>query len=200
MAEVDCTQFEDLYTAALLVIANAEKLRDWVNGDEQTDIELGGKLTPTIRKLVGTIDARESAAAKEVIAKGLADISLLKSETQELVQQAEDAAERAEEAAQGVKSTIGTGKCPNVSRRVQVADQASGLAIATPPYYPFAGGIHIFYDGVLLSSNLHYKEQMPGADGTAEAVVALFDVKAGAEWEFHTWDDVGESDADQQGA
>lgn len=193
MSQVDCSQFADIYEAALLVIANADKLRAWVNGDEESDVELGGTMVPTIRKLVAIIDARESAAAKEVIAKGIKDVNALKAETAELVDEAKDAAQRAEEAAQGVKSIIGTGKCPNVTRLVQAQNQSSGMAVATPPYYPFAGGIHVFYDGVLLSSGTHYQEQVPTTeDGKVSAITPLFNVLAGAQWEFHTWDHVGD--------
>lgn len=193
MSQMDCSQFENLYECALIVIANAEKLRDWVNGDEQTDVELGGEMTPTIRKLVATIDARESEAARLVIQKGIQDITAIK-------EQATDAAQEAKDAAQEAKSIVGTGKCPIVTRQIQAADQASGTDVVTPAYFPMADGIHVYYDGVLLSSGVHYQEKTPIAPSEQSlAITALFDVEAGAEWEFHTWDHVRDSADTEEG-
>lgn len=76
--EQNCQQFEGLQESAALVIGNAEKLRDWVNGDEQATVVLGGKATPSIRKLVHDIDERESNAAKLVIDAGIANITAIK--------------------------------------------------------------------------------------------------------------------------
>lgn len=174
MADIDCTQFEDLFESALLVIANAKKLRDWVNGDEFTDVELGGVLTPTLRKLVADIDARESEAARKVIEAGVRDIERLKDE--------------AEKWALAARGFVGTGKCPVVTRRVQELAQKSGTDIEVPAHYPSTDGIHVYCNGVLLSHGLHYQERMP-ADGEEQttAITALFDIEAGTEWEFHTW-------------
>lgn len=193
MSQMDCAQFENLYECALIVIANAQKLRDWVNGDEQTDVELGGEMTPTIRKLVAMIDARESEAARLVIEQGLRDITAIKEE-------AADAAQEAADAAQEAKSIVGTGKCPIVTRQIQATAQVSGTDIVTPAYYPFADGIHVYYDGVLLSSSVHYQEKMPVAPSEQSlAITTLFDVEAGAEWEFHTWEHVRDDTDTEEG-
>lgn len=52
---VDCSSLEGLYEAALILLTNAHKVAAWTNSDEQTDVELGGKMTPSIRKLVESI-------------------------------------------------------------------------------------------------------------------------------------------------
>lgn len=51
-----CNNLEDLYESALLLIGNAPKLRDWCNGDENTNVTLGGKSVPSLRKLIANIN------------------------------------------------------------------------------------------------------------------------------------------------
>lgn len=51
-----CNNLEDLYESALLLIGNASKLRDWCNGDENTNVTLGGKSVPSLRKLIANIN------------------------------------------------------------------------------------------------------------------------------------------------
>lgn len=194
---LNCQAFEGLQEAALLVIANAEKLRDWVNGNEEAEVLLGGVLTPAIRKLVATIDARESQAAKNVINQGVKDMTILKdmAEQQAAISQtraeeAREAARKAQEMAEGVRGVIGTGKAPVVARQVQTIDIVSGQAVQTPLYYPFAEAIQVYCDGVLLQSGIHYNEVASSvSSGKSDYILPLFNVQKDAIWEFHVWSD-----------
>lgn len=91
----NCADVQNIMEAALLVVANADLLRQWVNGDEHASVTLGGVLTPSIRKLVATIDARESAAAQRVIDQGLARIELIARQSANNAAEAKEHAERA---------------------------------------------------------------------------------------------------------
>lgn len=73
----DCKDLESLHQSAVNLIADAGLLNTFVNGDESTTVELGGQQTPSIRKLVADIDARESAAAQTIINNGTEAINAL---------------------------------------------------------------------------------------------------------------------------
>jgi len=73
----DCKDLESLHQSALNIIADAGLLNTFVNGDESTTVEIGGQQTPSIRKLVADIDARESSAAQTIINNGTEAINAL---------------------------------------------------------------------------------------------------------------------------
>lgn len=51
-----CSNVEQLYECALLVINNSKLLRDWLNGSETTNVTLGGKSSPSLRQLIQNIN------------------------------------------------------------------------------------------------------------------------------------------------
>lgn len=74
----------------LQVADDLEKYRDlldqWLNGDENTTVLLGGVQVPTIRKLVHDIDDRESQGAQTVVDNGLQGMNIILGQA-ELVKQ-----------------------------------------------------------------------------------------------------------------
>lgn len=52
--------------------ADADAVNAWANGDETTSVSFGGTPTPSPRKMMHDLDARESAAAQAAIAAGVA--------------------------------------------------------------------------------------------------------------------------------
>lgn len=61
----------------------------FVQGGDAETVLLGGAATPTLRKLARDIDARESAAARDVIDRGMADIADKSAAVQALVDTAQ---------------------------------------------------------------------------------------------------------------
>jgi len=111
------------------------------------------------------------------------------SEAAESSAEAAAQADRATEAANRANSVVGTGPHPRVHTMMQDEDAPEGESLATPPYYPFVGGLRVFYDGLLLTSGIHYAETAAAQNGgQSSSITMLFDTEAGAVWEFHTWD------------
>lgn len=133
------------------------------------------------------VAAAKAAADVSVSASQQAGIYAADAETDAV--RAEEAAERAEHGATVVKSVVGAGQSPYVNSRLQPTDAPEGSTIQTPAYWPYAGAIHVYYEGLLLTNGINYVETAPVTeDGKAASITVLFAVDAGAVWEFHTWD------------
>lgn len=79
-----CSDIQGLMEAAAAVVALRNTLERWLHGSPAEDVMLGGVAVPTLRKLVATIDERESRAAQEAIAEGVAQVVALKTQVAEL--------------------------------------------------------------------------------------------------------------------
>lgn len=119
----DCKDLESLHQSAVNLIADAGLLNIFVNGDESTTVELGGQQTPSIRKLVADIDARESAAAQTIINNGTEAINAL---TQQHQAELDDTVELA--ATQAAKAEAEASKAQAEASKAQAeADRALSI-------------------------------------------------------------------------
>ena len=182
MANQNCTDIARLHECALLVVANADLLRQWVNGDEQTDVTLGGKLTPSIRKLVAEIDVRESAAAQKVIDAGLEQIAQLGDDIEARAAAEADRAERAATLAE-----VCAGCTANEVWWTIDADIPAGSEITFPNGFAYIYGRHHLHctNGGVFVSPLHYEEVGTTPGEICTAIRILYPLKAGET--FHAW-------------
>lgn len=134
---------------------------------------------------------RNSAEAEEAArqAKESADISVEKSEiAKEKSASAFEYAVRAENAAARAEGVVGTGPRPEVHVVKQETDMSEGEILTTPEYTPDAGSIHVYYEGLILSKDVHYEETIADTgSGKAASIKILFDTKKDDLWEFHVW-------------
>lgn len=82
----DSKDISGLIDAAYALIKLRGTLELWLHGSPWQDVMLGGAAVPSLRKLVATIDERESHAAQEAIADGISEVVSLKSRVVELSQ------------------------------------------------------------------------------------------------------------------
>jgi len=185
----DCTKLENLHEAALLVIANAQLLRDWVNGNETASVTLGGRLTPSIRKLVADIDARESAAASRVIETGKKGVQqLLREGTQSLsdmitaAASEADRAERAADMAEVCSGCSGAEVCWMLEEDIPV-----GGTLTFPAGFFYLHGrhhLHCSVEGAFIAP-CHYAETGSMSGEKCTSIIIGFALKAGER--FHAW-------------
>lgn len=81
---MDCSSIEGLLDAATAITVYRDLLDKWLHGTETEDVLLGGVLVPTLRKLVATIDERESHAAQEVVDEAVQAVVVLRNQMTEL--------------------------------------------------------------------------------------------------------------------
>ncbi len=157
--------------------------------------DLNNRFVPAVNGIIDNVntvlehlpaidDAANQAAAA---AKSAADAHDSAISAQAETDRARAEAERAKREADRVVSAFGTGKCPHVTVVSQADDEPEGTVVATPVYYPYANGLHVYYDGLLLTEGLNYIDMPPGEDGATSGITVLFDIEAGAIWEFHIW-------------
>lgn len=82
-----CGDIANLLEAAHGLITLRSVIDKWLNGTEVEDVVLGGVATPTLRKLIATIDERESQAAQEAIDEGVGAVVAVKNRLLELAQE-----------------------------------------------------------------------------------------------------------------
>ncbi len=75
-----CDNIASLFEAAHALIGYRETLDAWLNGAETEDVVLGGVATPTLRKLIATIDERESQGAQAVVDEGVSAVMTVKNQ------------------------------------------------------------------------------------------------------------------------
>ena len=79
-----CGDIAKLLEAAHALVVYRDTIDKWLNGTEVEDVILGGVSVPTLRKLVATIDERESRAAQEAIDEGVSAVVAIKNSLLEL--------------------------------------------------------------------------------------------------------------------
>lgn len=82
-----CGDIANLLEAAHGLIVLRDTIDKWLHGTEAEDVMLGGLTTPTLRKLINTIDERESHAAQEAIDEGVSTVVVIKNRLLELAQE-----------------------------------------------------------------------------------------------------------------
>lgn len=82
-----CEDLSTLLESAHALIAYRKQLEKWLHGTETEDVILGGVATPTIKKLVATIDERESQAAQEVVDEAVSTVVAIRNKLLEIEQE-----------------------------------------------------------------------------------------------------------------
>ena len=83
---MDCSDIEGLLEAATAITVYRDLLDKWLHGTETEDVLLGGVLVPTLRKLVATINERESQAAQEVVDEAAKTFGKLSTQFEQLAE------------------------------------------------------------------------------------------------------------------
>lgn len=82
-----CGDIAKLLEAAHALVVYRDTIDKWLNGTETEDVTLGGVSVPTLRKMIATIDERESQAAQEVIDEGVSAVVAIKNSLLELAEE-----------------------------------------------------------------------------------------------------------------
>ena len=82
-----CGDIAKLLEAAHSLVVYRDTIDKWLNGTETEDVTLGGVSVPTLRKMIATIDERESQAAQEVIDEGVSAVVAIKNSLLELAEE-----------------------------------------------------------------------------------------------------------------
>lgn len=82
-----CGDIAKLLEAAHSLVVYRDTIDKWLNGTETEDVTLGGVSVPTLRKMIATIDERESRAAQEVIDEGVSAVVAIKNSLLELAEE-----------------------------------------------------------------------------------------------------------------
>lgn len=85
-----CKDIAGLMDAAYAIMVLRDTLERWLHGLPTEDVILGGVPVPTLRKLVATIDERESRAAEEAIDDGIRSVVVLKNRVAALADAVDD--------------------------------------------------------------------------------------------------------------
>lgn len=85
-----CKDIAGLTAAAKKLIDYEKVVHRWLTGPANVDIIIDGVTFPSLRKLITTIDERNSQIAQRVIDEGLAEIVVIKNRMTELASQVQE--------------------------------------------------------------------------------------------------------------
>lgn len=135
----------------------------FTHGTETQTVTLGGKETPSLRKLVADIDARESAAAKDVVdaakagitAEGTAQVGLVNtagnSQTTRVTAEGDTQVLRVRDVGDAQSHHLKTVAADEIERTEQAADRAENAARSIPG---FAANVRSFF-GLRVNERMH---------------------------------------------
>lgn len=85
-----CEEISGIFEATKKLIEYESIFEKWLTGEPYQDVQYNGITIPTLRKLIATIDERESHAAQEVIDEGIAQIVAIRNTMMALEQKVRD--------------------------------------------------------------------------------------------------------------